>query len=168
MDDLIKDWEENAKRKKDGIFDFLNRLKFHKSRNQVDRIAKESHNEVFSQIDCTKCANCCKTISPQVNQADIKRISTFLEISEKEFIEKYLKIGDEKEYEMNALPCPFLKDDKCGIYEVRPKTCQEYPHTNKKEFTTRRFMHTGNIEVCPAVYHIIETMKDRFNWRERR
>ena len=69
---------------------------------------------------------------------------------------------------MNALPCPFLKDDKCSIYEVRPKDCRDFPHTDKKEFTARRYLHTANTKACPAVFHIIETMKDRFNWRERK
>ena len=168
MKDLIEEWQLNYKRKQDGIFDFLTWLKWQKNPNRVDRIAKESHDEVFSQIDCTKCANCCKTISPQVRKEDITRISSALEISENEFIKKYLKSGDRNEYEMNALPCPFLKEDKCSIYEVRPKDCRDFPHTNKKDFTHRRFMHTNNTEVCPAVYHIVEEMKNKFNWRERR
>ena len=168
MKDLIKEWEENSERKQEVTFDFLNWLKWNKDPDQVDRIAQESHEEVFSQIDCTKCANCCKTISPQVSKTAIKRISSFLGIKENEFIEKYLQKDNENKFEMNALPCPFLKDDKCSIYEIRPKDCRDFPHTNKKEFPTRRYMHTGNIEVCPAVYHILETMKNRFNWREKR
>jgi Fe-S-cluster containining protein len=168
MIDLIEQWKQNKKRKKDENFDFLMWLKIYKSSGQADKIAKESHNEVFSIIDCTKCANCCKTVSPGVGKADVERISSFLQISEQAFIEKYLTTGDEQEYEMNALPCPFLKDDKCSIYEVRPTVCREYPHTDKKGFTTRKYMHSGNTEICPAVYHIFETMKDRFNWRKRR
>jgi uncharacterized protein len=168
MEDLIEDWKQNAKRKEDATFDFLLWLKTYKSPNQVDRIANESHEEVFSCIDCTNCANCCKTLSPQVSQTDIKRISAFLQISETEFIEKYLKIGDENKYEMNALPCPFLKDDKCSIYEVRPTVCREYPHTDKKGFTSRKYMHIGNTEICPAVYHILETMKNKFGWRDKK
>ena len=165
MNGLIEEWQQHAKRKENQNFDFLNWLKQRDSQNRVDAIAKESHEEVFSQIDCTKCANCCKTISPQVNKADIKRISAVLEISESEFIERYLKIDDENQYQMNSLPCPFLEDDKCSIYDVRPKDCQEYPHTNKTEFTHRRYLHISNTRVCPAVYHILETMKDRFNRR---
>ena len=110
--------------------------------------------EIEKLIDCTQCANCCKTISPQVNKADIKRISAFLEIAETEFIEKYLKLDENEKHEMNALPCPFLKDDKCSIYEVRPKDCRDFPHTDKKEFTTRRYLHTANTKACPAVFPI--------------
>ncbi len=168
MNKLITEWKEFSKQKQDTNFDFLNWLKWRKNLNQVDQIANDSHTEVFSQIDCTKCANCCKTISPQVQKVDIARISEFLEISETEFSEKYLKLGDRNEFEMNALPCPFLKDDKCSIYEVRPTDCREYPHTNKKEITTRKYSLTANSEICPAVYHILEKMKARFNWRDRK
>jgi hypothetical protein len=168
MKDLIEDWKQNAERKKDSNFDFLLWLKSYQNPSRVDQVAKESHQEVFSEIECTKCANCCKIFSPNVSQTDIKRIASSLQISETDFIENYLKKGDENEYEMNALPCPFLKDDKCSIYEIRPSVCQEYPHTSKKGFTTRKYMHISNTEICPAVYHIFERMKDGFRWRERR
>ena len=28
----------------------------------LDKIAQEIHDEVFQEIDCTACANCCKTL----------------------------------------------------------------------------------------------------------
>jgi Fe-S-cluster containining protein len=160
MKELIEEWEQNAVRKVDENFDFLTSLKFYPDPNKVDRIAREAHDKVFSEIDCTKCANCCKTMRPQVSREDFERISSFLEISETEFIEKYLKKDDGGDkFEINTLPCPFLKDDKCSIYEVRPTDCQDFPHTNKKNFSRRRYMHTVNTETCPAVYHIIEGVK---------
>ena len=134
----------------------------------MNRIADEAHQEFFSKIDCTNCANCCKTLSPQVTNTDIEPIASFLQISEAEFIEKYLKIGDENKYEMNALPCPFLEENKCTIYDIRQGVCREYPHTNKERFNHRRYTHIGNTEICPAVYHILETMKNRFGWRDKK
>lgn len=29
---------------------------------------------VYSEIDCTKCANCCKKVSPILNERDIKKL----------------------------------------------------------------------------------------------
>lgn len=168
MKNFIEDWEQNARKERDKTFDFLMWLKINQDSSQVDIVANESHREIFSQIDCRDCANCCKTLSPQVNQTDIERIAKFLEISENEFIEKYLKIGDEKKYEMNALPCPFLEENKCTIYDVRPAVCREYPHTDKNGFKSRRYMHIGNTEICPAVYHILQKMKGRFGWQNKK
>jgi Fe-S-cluster containining protein len=34
------------------------------------------------------------------------------------------------------LVCPFLEDDACNIYEIRPFTCREYLVTSPKEFCT--------------------------------
>jgi len=168
MKDLIEDWKQNAKRKNNENYDFLMWLKIHQNSDRIDEVSLETHNEVFSEIKCTDCANCCKVFSPPVNETDIERISAFLQISETEFVEKYLKTDDKGRYEMKALPCPFLKDNKCSIYEIRPIVCQEYPHTNKKDFKQLRFKHIGNTEVCPAVYHILETMKNKFGWRNQR
>jgi Fe-S-cluster containining protein len=166
MKDLIEDWEQNAQEKADSTFDFLIWLKTNREPDRVDSIANEAHEEIFSKIDCTNCANCCKTLSPQIDQTDIERIASFLGISEAEFIEKYLKIIGENNYEMNSLPCPFLEENKCTIYDIRPTVCREYPHTNKQEFASRKYMHSGNAEICPAVYHILETMKKEIGWRD--
>ncbi len=36
----------------------------------LDRIVQDIHAEVFSEIDCTECANCCKTLGPLFTEAD--------------------------------------------------------------------------------------------------
>jgi len=28
-------------------------------------------------------------------------------------------------------PCPFLKEGRCEVYDLRPKSCREYPFTEK-------------------------------------
>lgn len=95
--DLIEDWERACTQtsKADSTFDFLMWLKINRDEHRLNSVADETHQEVFSKIDCTNCANCCKTLRPQVTNTDIERIASFLRISEAEFIEKYLKIiGD--------------------------------------------------------------------------
>ena len=58
------------------------------------------------------------------------------------------------------MPCPFLADDgRCTIYEVRPKDCAEYPHTQKKGFASRTHLHADNTLVCPAVFWIVEELR---------
>jgi len=164
MDKIVKDWEKNAAKKTDYHFQFLTSLKF-KSANRVDKAAAELHQEAFEKIDCTKCANCCKTAKPTLFQDDIDRISQHLGISIEEMERDYL-IPEENEvdtWEMNATPCPFLSQENlCTIYEVRPFACKDYPNTQKANFTSRRFMHTANTSICPASYYIVERMKEYF------
>jgi uncharacterized protein len=159
MEEIIKDWKDNAESNENENFYFLTALKL-KNAHKVDRLAKELHQETFSKIDCTKCANCCKTTTTGVNQKDVERISSHLNLTEDEFKTKYLTKDESGDMLINQTPCPFLgEDDKCTIYEVRPQSCEEYPHTDKKEFAKRRFMHSDNTLTCPAVYHIVERMK---------
>ena len=58
---------------------FFKRLKQKKPKN-LDSIVHQLHEEVFSEIDCLTCANCCKTTSPAFYMKDIERMSKKLKI----------------------------------------------------------------------------------------
>ncbi|HHC79196.1 MAG TPA: YkgJ family cysteine cluster protein, partial [Flavobacteriia bacterium] len=60
-------------------------------------------------------------------------------------------------------PCTFLDttDNTCVIYDVRPKACSEYPHTNRKKFIQLTQLTLKNTAVCPAVFNIIEALKKK-------
>ena len=170
MEKLVAEWELNAERNYDDTYIFLKRLKGYGNQNKIDTIAKEKHDYFFSKINCTKCANCCKTQSPYLTKADIKRIADFKNLKPQDIIEQYLKPNeyDPRHLEMNALPCPFLEGNKCSIYDVRPADCEGYPNTHKKQFTTRTIAHAANTHDCPAVFHIIEEMKCIFERNNRK
>jgi uncharacterized protein len=161
MQSVVNDWKENAERHVDRNFDFIHRLKM-KDDRVVDRLAHRLHEEAFSIIDCTKCANCCKTISPLFRKSDIRRIAEHLGMKAADFKAKYLKTEDDSDLFLKELPCAFLgSDNRCTIYEVRPRDCAEYPHTQKKGFTFRTHSIAGNSLACPAVFYIIEQMRRR-------
>src|SRR5712692_6537935 len=129
-DALIADWQENAKKHDDENYWFLRSLKM-RSPKRVDRIALELHQEAFSIVDCTKCANCCRTLRVVVTDEDIPRIAGHLGMASDEFIATYLERDEEEgRYRIKATPCPFLGDDNlCKIYDVRPEKCRGYPFT---------------------------------------
>lgn len=127
----------------------------------VNALAAEIHEEVFEETDCLSCANCCKTISPIFKQKDIERIAKHLKMKPAAFMEAYLRLDEDGDYVVKELPCPFLgHDNYCSIYEVRPRACQGYPHTDQ-EFQKRLHLTLKNLEVCPAAYQIVEEMKRR-------
>jgi hypothetical protein len=68
---------------------FLKKLKLQNPR-KLDDAFHELHEDVFEKVDCLTCANCCKTTGPLFTSSDIKRISSKLKLSEKEFVQKYL------------------------------------------------------------------------------
>ncbi|NOU48401.1 MAG: YkgJ family cysteine cluster protein [Bacteroidales bacterium] len=146
--------EENKK--------FLVRLTKQNHKEVVSK-ADSIHDEVFMRIDCLQCANCCKSIPPIVNQTDSRRIANYLQLSESQFYQKYLLKDEDGDTVINQSPCPFLEpDNKCRIYEVRPKACREYPHTNNREFIKNIRLHIQNTHYCPAVFHIVEQLKTYF------
>lgn len=68
---------------------FLEKLKKKPPKN-LDYLVQNTHDEVFKEIDCLRCANCCKTTGPLYTEKDIKRIAKHLRIKPAEFEEKFL------------------------------------------------------------------------------
>tara|TARA_B100000959_G_scaffold207059_1_gene217197 strand:+ start:3250 stop:3738 length:489 start_codon:yes stop_codon:yes gene_type:complete len=126
----------------------------------LDKIIHPLHDEVFRYTNCLECANCCKTTGPLFTDKDIRRIAKHLRIKPLRFIERYLRIDEDRDYVLQTVPCTFLREDNyCSIYEVRPKACREFPHTDKiKQYQILKLTER-NIEVCPAVYDVVEKVK---------
>ncbi len=131
-----------------------------KDPRKVDEVFHQLHDEVFEEIDCLTCANCCKTTSPIFYQNDIERMAKALRMKPGDFIEKYLQIDEDKDYVLKSSPCPFLDGENyCKVYDDRPKACREYPHTNRKKMVQIMDLTYKNTLVCPAVLEIVERMK---------
>lgn len=138
---------------------FFSQLK-KKTPKNLDYIVQNIHDEAFEQIDCLQCANCCKTVGPLLTNNDIERISKHLRLKPSDFITKYLQIDEDKDYVFQSMPCPFLgADNYCLIYDVRPKACREYPHTDRKKIYQIDKITIKNTEFCPIAYKVVEEMK---------
>lgn len=126
----------------------------------LDVQVQKFHDEAFEKIDCLSCANCCKTTSPIFTNKDVERISKHLKMRPASFVETYLNIDADEDYVLKSSPCTFLDPDNyCGIYDVRPKACREYPHTNRKQFHKILPLTLKNTSICPAVFEIVEKLK---------
>lgn len=76
------------------------------------------------------------------------------------FIDTYLRIDEDRDFVFKEMPCPFLeKDNMCRIYDVRPKACREYPHTDRKKFHQLLDLSLKNSYVCPAVTDILQELR---------
>jgi Fe-S-cluster containining protein len=151
---------EVAKNKARENKEFLKDLK-KKDPRKVDTAFHNNHYEVFEEIDCLQCANCCKTTSPIFYPMDIDRLSKFLKIKPSDFIQTYLRIDEDKDYVLQVAPCPFLgSDNYCSVYEARPRACREYPHTDRKKMVQITELTYKNTLVCPAVLEIVERLKN--------
>lgn len=130
------------------------------SMNSVDKKFHKAHDEVFANLDCLDCANCCKTMTPVFARKDIKNAAKALNMKPKAFLEKYVYVDDEDDYVLSSTPCPLLDDEnKCLIYENRPKSCRQFPHTNRKEIVLLMDSIYDNTLSCPAALEIVNKIK---------
>lgn len=151
MLDEYRSYLEEAKNNKKAYKKKVQQIKNLKE-GELDKIIHQAHDESFDCIDCLKCANCCKTTGPLFTQKDIERIAKYLKLKPGDFIEQYLKIDEEQDYILQSTPCTFLgSDNYCSIYEVRPKACAEYPHTDMRNQKKILNLTLKNTEICPAV-----------------
>ncbi len=158
---LIEDWKTRRQLTKREQRKFIDRLK-RENTKKLNQRADELHEEVFKEISCLDCTNCCSTIPPIVNRTDASRIAKNLGMKSSKFQSEYLHEDEDGDMVMKTTPCPFLQQDHtCLIYEVRPKACREYPYTDNFEFADHLQLHKENIVYCPAVFHILERMNEK-------
>ena len=161
MEEILKNLPEKAKDKHKENKKFFAKLR-KKPPKDLDRQMQEMHDEEFPRTNCLDCANCCKTTGPLFTNKDIERISKRLKLKPQQFIEQYLRIDEDKDYVLQEVPCTFLAaDNYCLIYDVRPKACREFPHTDRKDFHKISNLTIKNTAICPAAYNIVEEMKRR-------
>lgn len=153
------DFRVQSKNKARENREFLAKLK-KKDPRKVDDVFHNVHREVFEEVDCLQCANCCKTTSPIFYQNDIERVARSLRMKPGHFIEKYLRIDDDHDYVLKSSPCPFLDEENyCRVYNDRPKACRDYPHTDRKKMVQITDLTFQNTLVCPAVFEMVERLK---------
>lgn len=161
MQKEIDNLKQQAKEKHKENKKFLDRLK-KKPPKHLDVTMQVLHTKTFNEIDCLECANCCKTTSPIVTDKDTERIARHLKIKAQAFEERYLKVDEDGDQVFKNTPCEFLAaDNYCLIYDVRPKACSEYPHTNRKKFHQINQITLANTSVCPATFRIVEKLKNK-------
>lgn len=167
METDIRKIEQQARLKEDENWRFRCYLKASDLPvSRIDALVKKLYQEVSAQIDCTKCGNCCRVIQPLLTDADIKRLAAHLGLSVKQFRDDFIKVGSEEETgaEFSTMPCPFLRDNICSVYDYRPRDCQSYPHLHKKDFVFRMNQAYNNCSVCPIVFNVYEGLKSEL-WR---
>lgn len=161
MEEILKQLSQRAKDTHNETKKFFSKLK-KKTPKHLDMLMVELHENEFAKTDCLSCANCCKTTGPLFTDKDVERISKYVRQKPQQFIENFLRVDEENDYVLKSVPCTFLgHDNYCSIYEVRPKACREFPHTDRKKFLQISNLTLKNVAICPAAFNIVEEMKSR-------
>jgi Fe-S-cluster containining protein len=159
MEERIQALPAMAKDKENTHKKFFSVLK-RKPPKHLDRLMEQLHEREFEKTDCLQCANCCKTTGPLFTEKDIVRIAKYLRQKPQEFTDQYLRIDEDRDWVLQQLPCIFLGvDNRCSIYDVRPKACREFPHTDRKKFQQIAHLTMKNVAICPAAFNIVEALR---------
>jgi uncharacterized protein len=161
MANIVRSFRVKSAKNQRGFRRFLTKIENNPPKG-LDKLAETIDKEVWTEVDCLACANCCKTMSPTFTPKDLKRIAPHFNMTIAEFKEKWLykdKIGD---WMNTSQPCQFLKsDNKCSIYEIRPDDCRGFPHLTRRRMPDYIHVHKQNIAYCPATLKMVEKMKER-------
>lgn len=142
---------------------FLTKVETDRPRG-LDQLTPVIEKEVWAEVDCLTCANCCKKMTPTFTTKDITRISAHLGMTPTGFRDKWLVYEkSDKDWVNVKRPCQFLDltTNMCSIYSVRPADCAGFPHLTRKKMADYVHVHKQNIEYCPATYKMVEKIKAR-------
>ena len=143
---------KSAKNKKT-LRGFLTRLK-NKPPKGLDNLATVVDKEVWQEVDCLACANCCRTMTPTFTSEDINRIAAHFKQTPEQFKQKWLYKDRDGDWMNKQTPCQFLdlKTNYCSIYTIRPADCAGFPHLTKKKMVDYMHVHHQNIEYLSLIH----------------
>ena len=82
---------------------------------------------------CSGCSACCRWSGDVVfSPHTLAPIAALLNLDERECAELYFDLADDRHH-LKAVEtadglCPFLIEDICGIYLLRPPACRSFPY----------------------------------------
>jgi uncharacterized protein len=161
-----------AQQKEDENWRFRRFVKFEceLDEEEMDRQVWETTKRVWAGIDCTACANCCREVKPSFSEAEVNRLAARLGTTPLQFIDTYLEPNgdDDNPWQTRTTPCPFLKDNRCSVYEDRPANCKGYPYLYEPEFSTRTMAMISRTFTCPIVFEVVEMLKQSWGSTRRK
>ena len=125
---------------------------------EVDKIVHQLDEAIAPQIDCTACGNCCKTLMINVTNEEAEVLSAHLSQTREVFDKQYLEKGSSLMV-INKIPCHFLENNKCTVYNHRFAGCREFPGLHLPGFTKRLFTIFMHYDRCPIIFNIVEELK---------
>ena len=127
---------------------------------QLDKLVFTLSEAVSPKISCTNCGNCCKSLMVNIDEDEATRLSAHLGKTRAEFDEAYISKGESGRMVINAIPCHFLVENSCSVYEYRFAGCREFPAFHVPDFNKRLFTTYMHYDRCPIIFNVLETLKD--------
>ena len=133
---------------------------------QLDKLVYTLSEAVTPKISCTNCGNCCKSLMVNIDEDEATRLSAHLGKTRAEFDEAYISKGESGRMVINAIPCHFLVENSCSVYEYRFAGCREFPAFHVPDFNKRLFTTYMHYDRCPIIFNVLETLKDEIGFEK--
>jgi Fe-S-cluster containining protein len=127
--------------------------------SETDDLVYKLNDLIAPQVDCTACGACCRSLMINVTDFDAERISGRLNIPVRTFKKDFIEESVQGQMIMNRIPCHFLEENSCTVYEHRFTECREFPHLHKKNFKGRLFGTLVHYAMCPIIFNVVENLK---------
>ena len=108
---------------------------------------------------CSGCSACCRWPGRVVfTPNSLQEIAALLDLDERECAERYFDLAEDRHHlqtvETADGRCPFLVEDRCGIYSLRPPACRSFPYSWQR--TERELMSQ-----CRLYRALLRRQKDK-------
>lgn len=146
------------------------RLRTHmKTHDFVEKRLRKIAADVEEAIDCTQCANCCRVATANLRDREVDTIAKHIGVSRGRFLKEFCEQSEEEGLilKRNEKGCVFLEGNLCGIYEKRPRTCDEFPHLAHGEHSllARMWHMPDRATYCPIAYNTLEAFKEETGFK---
>jgi len=140
---------------------FLKHLRYrcNWSSRRLARLQREIVQRAWAEVDCTRCANCCRGMHLQVSLRDCSGLARALGLRPTEFRKRFVEWRADGHWYLRMVPCGFLNGDRCAIYFSRPSRCRGFPYldgTVRDEYVSAVL---EKARYCPIVFHLLEELK---------
>ncbi len=136
------------------------------NRDELDKKVHAICDYVTPQIDCTECGACCRQLMINVTEKEKIKVADYLDISPQQFKNDFLEESMQGKLIINTIPCHFLANSKCSIYENRFAECRAFPHLHETNFQGRLFGTLIHYAMCPIIYNVIEKLKVQVGFKK--
>ncbi len=150
------------------------RLRAHmRKHHAVERHLRKIAAEVENAIDCRECANCCRVATVKLRDREVEKLAKFIGVTRREFLRDYCELSEEEGLILKRTEesgCVFLEGKLCGVYDVRPMTCEDFPHLVRGEgsLVSRMWEMPDRATYCPIAYNTLEAFKEDLGFEGRK
>lgn len=132
--------------------------------SETDKSVFRLQEVVSAGIDCRQCGNCCRSLMIVVSEEELDRVALLSNETTADFKSKHITEGLAGKMLLNSMPCRFLEDSSCSIYEHRFAGCREFPALHLPGFAHRYFTIQMHYDRCPIIFNVVEQLKKELHF----